>query len=42
MVGDLDQTDFIMNNSFWVGVYPGITDEKIDYMARIIKEAVAQ
>ena len=42
MVGDLEQTDFIMNNSFWVGVYPGMTDEKIDYMARIIKEAVAQ
>ena len=29
-----------MNNSFWVGVYPGMTDEKIDYMAQIIKEAV--
>ena len=38
--GDLNATEFIMNNSFWVGVYPGMTDEKIDYMAKIIKEAV--
>lgn len=42
VIGDLKQTDYIMNNSFWVGVYPGMTDEKIDYMAQIIKEAVAQ
>lgn len=42
VVGDLEQTDYIMNNSFWVGVYPGMTDEKTDYMAQIIKEAVAQ
>lgn len=42
VVDDLEQTDYIMNNSFWVGVYPGMTDEKIDYMAQIIKEAVAQ
>lgn len=38
--GELDVTDFIMNNSFWVGVYPGMTDEMIDYMARIIREAI--
>ena len=42
VIGDLSQTDYIMNNSFWVGVYPGMTDEKIDYMAQIIKEAVRQ
>lgn len=40
IVGQLKNTDYIMNNTFWVGVYPGMTDEKIDYMARIIKEAV--
>ena len=38
--GDLSATEFIMNNSFWVGVYPGMTDEKIDYMARILREAI--
>ena len=38
--GDLSVTEFIMNNTFWVGVYPGMTDTMIDYMAEIIKEAV--
>ena len=40
IVGDLTKTEFIMNNTFWVGVYPGMTDEMIDYMAKVIKEAV--
>lgn len=40
--GDLDTTDFIMNNTFWVGVYPGMTDEMIDYMACVIIESVNQ
>lgn len=34
--GSLDETDFIMNNSFWIGVYPGMTDEMLDYMAKVI------
>ena len=38
VVGSLETTDFIMNNSFWVGVYPGMTDEMIDYMAKCVKE----
>ena len=42
VVGELKNTDFIMSHTFWVGVYPGMTDEKIDYMAQIIKEAVNQ
>lgn len=40
VAGELSTTDFIMNNTFWVGVYPGMTDEMIDYMARVIIEAV--
>lgn len=40
--GTLENTDKIMNNSFWVGLYPGMTDEKIDYMAKIIREAAVQ
>ena len=40
IVGALTETDRIMNDTFWLGVYPGLTDEKIDYMAQIIKDAV--
>ncbi len=39
VVGSLEQTDRIMRDSFWVGVYPGMTDEMTDYMAKILKEA---
>ena len=42
VAGTLENTDFIMNNTFWVGVYPGMTDEMIDYMAKVIGEAVNQ
>lgn len=42
VVGDLTNTEFIMNNTFWVGVYPGMTDEMIDYMAKTIMEAFEQ
>lgn len=38
--GSLENTEFIMNHSFWVGVYPGMTDEMIDYMAKVIMDAV--
>lgn len=40
VVGSLENTDRIMRDTFWVGVYPGMTDEKINYMAKVIKEAV--
>ena len=40
IVGELTQTDRIMNDTFWLGVYPGLTDEKIDYMAQTVKDAV--
>lgn len=39
VAGDLTVTDFVMNNSFWVGVYPGMNDEMIDYMVYNIKSA---
>lgn len=42
IVGELKNTDRIMQDTFWVGVYPGMTDEMIDYMAKVIKEAVMQ
>ena len=42
VAGSLENTDRIMKDSFWIGVYPGMTDEKIDYMIQIIKEAIRQ
>lgn len=36
--GTLENTDKIMNDSFWIGVYPGITDEMICYIEGKIKE----
>ena len=41
VVGELINTDVIMEDSFWIGVYPGMTDEMIDYMVEMIKEVLA-
>lgn len=38
VVGELKMTDFVMNNGFWIGVYPGMTDEMIDWMITSIKD----
>ena len=40
VVGSLENTDVIMRDGFWVGVYPGMTDEKLRYMAQMIRQAV--
>lgn len=40
IVGNLDNTDKVMNDSFWVGVWPGITEEMIDYMVACLKSEV--
>ena len=36
---DLTYTDIVMHDTFWVGVWPGITDEMIDYMAEVLIRA---
>ncbi len=40
IAGNHDVTDRIMKDSFWVGVYPGMTDEMLSYMAKAIREAI--
>lgn len=40
VIGDLKTTDRIMGNSFWIGVYPGMTDQMIDYMVKTLKQAI--
>lgn len=42
IVGELRETDRIMRDTFWVGVYPGMTPETIDYMASVILEGLNQ
>lgn len=45
VIGDLPNTDFVMNNVFWIGLYPGITAPMIDYIAEAfhqIRKAAAQ
>lgn len=40
VVGDLKITDTIMKDSFWIGVYPGMSDVMIDRMIKVIKASV--
>jgi CDP-6-deoxy-D-xylo-4-hexulose-3-dehydrase len=40
VIGNLDVTDRIMNNTFWIGVYPGMTDEMIDKMIKVVRESI--
>lgn len=42
VVGELTNTDEIMRNTFWIGVYPGMTEEKIDYMIKILHESIGR
>ena len=39
--GPLTNTEIISNNAFWIGVFPGLTDEMIDYMIATISEFMA-
>jgi CDP-4-dehydro-6-deoxyglucose reductase, E1 len=35
VIGDLSNSDFVMDHVFWIGVYPGLTPEKIDYILSV-------
>lgn len=37
VIGNLENTEIVMNNSFWLGVYPGMSDKEIDFMIEKIK-----
>lgn len=39
--GELKNTDKIMNDSFWVGVYPGMSDERIEYIIKTVRGFVS-
>ena len=38
-VGDLRNSDFVMENVFWVGVYPGLSPQQVDYMIESLRDA---
>ncbi|HUX28658.1 MAG TPA: lipopolysaccharide biosynthesis protein RfbH [Terracidiphilus sp.] len=40
-VGPLPNTDFVMNNVFWIGVYPGLTEPMLDYVAEVFTSFVS-
>lgn len=42
IVGELKNTDRIMMDTFWVGVYPGMTEDMLDYMAEVIHNGVKE
>jgi CDP-6-deoxy-D-xylo-4-hexulose-3-dehydrase len=42
VVSDLRNTDIVMNRTFWVGTYPGLTNEMLDFVAESIVEYVSK
>ncbi|QKW21686.1 lipopolysaccharide biosynthesis protein RfbH [Kitasatospora sp. NA04385] len=42
IVGDLTNSDIITEHTFWVGVYPGLSDAQLDYIVESVREFVAK
>ena len=42
VIGDLPNTDFVMNNVFWIGVYPALTRPMLDYVAETIHAFISR
>jgi len=42
VIGNLENSDLVMRNTFWLGVYPGLTTEMLDYVSEIIHEFISK
>jgi CDP-4-dehydro-6-deoxyglucose reductase, E1 len=42
VVGNLDNTDRVMNQTFWIGVFPGLSDAQVDYVIESLHELVRE
>lgn len=40
VVGELTNTDVIMNRTFWIGVYPGMNEDMVKYMIKVVHDFV--
>jgi CDP-6-deoxy-D-xylo-4-hexulose-3-dehydrase len=38
VVGEMTNSDFVMENVFWIGVYPGLREEQIDFMLEVLHD----
>ena len=38
VIGDLSNTDWVMQNSFWIGLFPSLTEEMLDYVVTVIRQ----
>ncbi len=41
-IGKLENSDFVMNNTFWIGVYPGLTKQMLEYIISVFDEFVKE
>jgi CDP-6-deoxy-D-xylo-4-hexulose-3-dehydrase len=41
VIGSLPNTDYVMNHVFWIGVYPGLTKEMLDFVAATVFDFAA-
>jgi CDP-6-deoxy-D-xylo-4-hexulose-3-dehydrase len=41
VAGDLTNTDYIMNNTFFLGTYPGLTKVKLDYIEKVLDQFIS-
>jgi CDP-6-deoxy-D-xylo-4-hexulose-3-dehydrase len=40
VIGDLRNSDLVLTNTFWLGVYPGLTDEMLNYVSEVVHDFV--